>query len=74
MASTNYLELDYDAAHRYVAEMSHRGFRWDGWDIVRWVPNDNGFSSKNGSFRNNRWGIEFRTKVSNIGTWKVKNV
>lgn len=74
MTSTKYLELDHDNAHEYVNSMTHRGFYWDGWDIVRWVPNDNGFSSKNGMFKNGRWGIIFRTKVSDDGLWRVKNV
>lgn len=74
MASTKYLELDYTSAHEYVDKMSRRGFFWDGWDMVRWVPNDNGFTSKNGMFRNNRWGIVFRTKVSDDGIWRVKDV
>lgn len=74
MASTRYLELGYEDAHKYVSDMSHRGFRWEGWDIVRWVPSENGFSSKNGRFRNGRWGIEFRTKVAINGTWRLKDV
>jgi len=74
MASTVYLNLDYDQAHEYVDSMSHRGFYWEGWDIVRWIPNENGYSSKNGSFRNNRWGITFRTRVSPDGTWRLKDV
>ena len=72
--STNYFELNYDDAHAYVDSMQHRGFYWDGWDIARWVPNQNGYSSKNGAFKNGRWGIVFRTKVSDAGTWRVKNV
>ena len=72
--TTTHLELDYKAAHEYVESMSNRGFFWEGWDIVRWVPNQNGFSSKNGVFKHGRWGVTFRTNVSDNGTWKLKNV
>ena len=74
MAQKGYLELNHDEAHEYVSTMSHRGFYWDGWDIVRWVPNHNGYSSKNGMFKNDRWGVTFRSKVSPSGTWRVKDV
>lgn len=72
--SNGYTEFDYDKAHEYVSSMSHRGYYWDGWDIVRWVPNPSGYSTKAGIFKNGRWGMEFRAKVSNSGTWKLKNV
>jgi hypothetical protein len=74
MTTKGKLELDYSAAHQYVESMSHRGYFWDGWDIVRWVPNESGYSSKRGSFKNNKWGIIFRSPVDNDGIWRVKNV
>jgi hypothetical protein len=68
------MELNYEQAHEYVDSMSHRGYYWDGWDIVRWVPNPNGYSSKNGMYKNGRWGITFKSTASSKGTWKLKNV
>ena len=68
------IELNYKEAHKFVADNARKGYFWDGWQIVRWIPNDNGYTMKNGSFRNGKWGIEFRSDVSTNGTWKVKSV
>jgi hypothetical protein len=64
--------LDYTKAHDFVSSSSHRGYYWDGWDIVRWVPNSSGYTSKNGVFKNGQWGMSYRYPVSNDGTWKIK--
>lgn len=66
------LTLDYSKAHGFIESNSHRGYSWDGWDVVRWVPNPSGYTSKDGSFKNGQWGISFRFPVQNDGTWKVK--
>lgn len=68
------IELNYKEAHKFVADNTRKGYFWDGWDIVRWIPNENGYTMKNGVFRNEKWGIEFRSKVTQQGTWKVKSV
>lgn len=68
------IELNYQQAHEFVKSNSHKGYFWDGYKIARWVPNSNGFSMKNGMFRNNQWGISFYSDVTENGTWKVKNV
>lgn len=66
------LELNYDSAHDFVNKNSHRGYFWDGWDIVRWVPNNSGFMSKNGMFRNSQWGVSYRFNLNDSGSWMVK--
>ncbi|CAB4146000.1 hypothetical protein UFOVP1491_6 [uncultured Caudovirales phage] len=71
---TNYVELNWDEAHDFVSKNAHRGYFWDGFEIVRWVPNENGYSSKNGMYKNDMWGFSFNSKVSEKGTWKLKNV
>jgi hypothetical protein len=68
------IELNYKEAHDFVTKNSKRGYFWDGYTIVRWVRNDNGYTMKNGMFKNDTWGISFRSEVSNNGTWKVKSV
>lgn len=68
------IELNYQEAHDFVSKNTKRGYFWDGWDIVRWVPNNLGYSMPNGSFKNGEWGLEFRSKVSDNGTWMVKSV
>ncbi len=66
------LTLDYSNAHDFVSQNSHRGYFWDGWDIVRWVPNPSGYTSKDGSFKNGQWGMSYRYNVGTDGAWKVK--
>lgn len=68
------IELTYNTADEFVSRNSRRGYRWDGWDIVRWVRNDNGFTMPNGSFRDGSWGLEFRVPVSDDGIWRLKRV
>lgn len=71
---SSFVELNYDEAHDFVEKNSRRGYFWEGWDVVRWVKNPNGFSSKNGAFRNGTWGITYRSPVQKNGKWRVKNV
>jgi hypothetical protein len=66
-----YAELDYDQAHAFVDNNKSLGFYWDGWDIVKWTPSPNGFSQKNGMFRNNQWGFFVNIPCTDLGTWKV---
>lgn len=66
--------LNYKEAHDFVKKNNRKGYRWDGWDIVRWVRNPNGYSMPNGSFRNGTWGLEFRVSVSDDGMWRLKRV
>ena len=66
------ITLNYSEAHDFVDKNGHRGYFWDGWDIHRWVPNPSGFISRDGEFKNDRWGMKFTFPVSHDGTWKVK--
>lgn len=67
--------LDYKSAHRFVREQRSLGnsVRWDGWDMVFWKPTRHGFTSVNGSFYKDRWGVESRISVDSNGVWKVPN-
>ena len=68
------IELTLESAEEFVTNNSKRGYRWDGWDIVRWVKNNNGYSMPNGAFREGSWGMEFRTSVDADGIWRLKRV
>lgn len=68
---SNLTELDYDAAHNFVIKNKFRGFYWDGWDMVKFTPNPNGYVQENGMFRNNQWGFVTKIKMTKQGTWKV---
>lgn len=65
------VELDYTKAHSFVEKNTKIGFFWDGWDIVKWTENENGFTQKNGMFRNGKWGHAMKIPMTNAGTWKV---
>lgn len=68
---TNYTELNYDDAHKFVNNNASKGFYWDGWDIVKWTANPNGYSQKNGMYRNDQWGFFVRIPCTDKGTWAV---
>lgn len=65
------VELNYEKAHLFVQKNAKIGFFWDGWDIVKWTENENGFTQKNGMFHNNKWGHSMKIKMTDSGTWKV---
>lgn len=66
------LQLDWNAAHRFVDERRNLGFnvKWDGWDIIFWSKTPKGFSHPRGSWRGT-WGIETRVSPDNSGTWRI---
>lgn len=66
------LTLNYSEAHDFVESNSHRGYFWQGWDIVRWVPNPSGYMSEQGMYKNNLWGMAYRSQIQDDGTWNVK--
>ena len=68
---STYTELNYEQAHDFVNKNVNKGFYWNGWDIVKFTENPNGFSQKNGMYRNDRWGFRVIIPCSDNGTWKV---
>lgn len=46
---------------------------WDNYDLVIWKKNHSGFTSMNGMFKNNSWGIAEKFSVDKDGTWKIPN-
>ena len=51
-----------------------RNTRWDGWDIITFVPNERAYMHKRGTYNRvvNRWGFEYKYPVTEQGTWNVK--
>lgn len=68
------MKFGIEQAEEFVAKNAKRGYRWEGWTIVRWVKNPGGYSMPNGAYRNGVWGVEFRTPVSEDGTWSIDRV
>ncbi len=66
-----YTELDYSAAHNFVDKNAGQGFYWSGWDIIKWTENPNGYTQKNGMFRNGKWGFFVTIPCGPQGTWRV---
>lgn len=58
-------------AERFVKR--ERRARWDGWDIVVFVPSDRAYMHRRGVYNRNkkRWGFEYRYPVSASGAWNV---
>lgn len=70
---SNFVYLDYDQAHDYVAREQRKGkaVYWNGWDIVSFRPNPAGFMRKDGAYRNGKWGTTRTIKVNKYGKWRV---
>lgn len=62
-----------DKAERFVTRQQNLGsdVRWEGWDIVFFSPNEGGFYSRNGAYRNGTWGFENRATVNTKGEYEV---
>jgi len=65
--------LDYKSAHEFVEKNKKNGFFWDGYTIVKWTRNDDGYMQKNGMFRNNKWGYILKYKLKDNGTWDISD-
>ena len=48
--------------------------RWDGWDIVTFIPNPGGYNNPRGGFdrETNQWGYFYTFRVNERGSWVVK--
>ena len=68
-----FVPMDYEQAHAFVQQggNSKRSIRWDGWDIVFFMPSDKAITSEKGVRYQGRWGFETRICILNNGTWEV---
>jgi len=44
---------------------------WQNYNLFIWKKNPNGFTNKNGMFRNNSWGIAEIISVNDNGIWDL---
>lgn len=65
--------LSHETVDQFVQQQTAAGMdvAWDGWALVFFKPNPNGFNDKNGAFKNNQWGVQARVDVDTDGLWKV---
>lgn len=69
------LEITYKDSESFVKTQRNRGarVRWEGWDMVFFIPSKRGFNSKDGKFYNGRWGFEHRVQPDDRGIWRVND-
>lgn len=50
-----------------------RNVRWEGWDIVTFVPQPRAYVMPNGRFNreSGKWGLEYRSTPDRNGNWTV---
>lgn len=60
-------------AEKFVNQQKRAGndVRWDNYDIVFWRESEKGVTSKDGAFRNGKWGFENRFAVNESGEWNI---
>lgn len=60
-------------AEKLVATEKRLGtdVRWDNYDVVFFREAENGMYSKQGAFRNGKWGFENRFKLNDDGVWDI---
>lgn len=68
------ITLKYRNVDAFVERQQEAGndVRWDGWDMIFFKPHRKAHRSKNGRYRNGRWGFEERVAPNRYGKWKVK--
>lgn len=68
------IDVTYQQSEQFVARQAKLGakVRWDGWDIVFFLPARRASFAKDGVYdRKHGWGFEHRVSVSSSGTWEV---
>lgn len=65
--------LGYEEVHDYVNKMQKNGknIRWNGWNIELFYPNPRGYFSKQGVFRDGRWGFLKTYSPNSSGEWSI---
>jgi len=65
--------VNVDGVEQFVTEQTRKGndVSWDGWTLLFFKANPNGFNDKNGAYRNGRWGVQARVDVDTDGLWKI---
>lgn len=50
-----------------------RNTRWEGWDIVTFVPQPRAYLMPRGKFdrESGKWGVEYRATPDSNGNWTV---
>lgn len=65
--------VDYNSVETFVDEQTQKGndVSWDGWTLVFFKQNPNGFNDRNGAFKDGKWGVKARVDVDRDGLWKI---
>jgi hypothetical protein len=64
--------LTESSAEEFVRR--NKNTRWEGWDIITFVPNKRAWKMPEGRFNREtgQWGLEYRTSPNNKGLWTVQ--
>lgn len=67
------INVNYNESDKFVSDQRARGVdvSWEGWNMVFWKSNPNGFNDKNGAFKNGRWGVQAVVEPDESGEWRV---
>jgi hypothetical protein len=67
--------VNHSEADTFVQQQRTKGIdvSWDGWTMVFWKYNANGFNDKNGAYKRDRlaWGVQARVEVDTDGNYKI---
>ena len=49
---------------------SNPNFEWDNWTVVVYTDDD-GYYTKNGVFKDNKWMTKYRFEMVDYGVWNI---
>lgn len=69
----NHVEVSYKDADTFVETQQKAGARvkWDGWDMVYFLPARRAIYSEQGVRSGDEWGFAHRVEVDSLGKWRV---
>lgn len=69
----NRIPVSHTEVDEFVKVQKSKGIdvSWDGYTLVFFRKNPNGFTDRKGAFRGGRWGILTRVDCDSNGIWNV---
>lgn len=70
MDMLNLTELGVEVFRKRFNNKKQESF-WNNYTLIIWKANPGGYSSSNGMFRNNTWGLTDTISVNKDGNWML---